>query len=148
MRLGESSARIMCPLSLYWRRRASVCASFFLALGCQVLLLECGNGKSDCVVRRERGTGDCRFTNVRTLATGTKNTWRPPKFPVLCSHGLCVADGGSLAWGWRDTLGFLWRDLGRFPARATIGFIAVMVFSVGHRILPAFAGMRLLWSTR
>jgi hypothetical protein len=30
----------------------------------------------------------------------------------------------------------------------TVGFIAVMVFSVGQRILPAFAGMRLLWSTR
>lgn len=30
----------------------------------------------------------------------------------------------------------------------TVGFIAVMVLSVGPRILPAFAGMRLLWSTR
>ncbi len=30
----------------------------------------------------------------------------------------------------------------------TVGFIAVMVFCVGQRILPAFAGMRLLWSTR
>lgn len=30
----------------------------------------------------------------------------------------------------------------------TVGFIAIMVLSVGQRILPAFAGMRLLWSTR
>ena len=30
----------------------------------------------------------------------------------------------------------------------TVGFIAMMVFCVGQRILPAFSGMRLLWSTR
>jgi hypothetical protein len=30
----------------------------------------------------------------------------------------------------------------------TVGFIAGMVFVVGQRILPAFCGMRLLWSTR
>jgi uncharacterized protein involved in response to NO len=30
----------------------------------------------------------------------------------------------------------------------TVGFLATMVFSVGQRILPAFSGMRLLFSTR
>ena len=30
----------------------------------------------------------------------------------------------------------------------TVGFLATMVFSVGQRILPAFSGMRLLYSTR
>jgi hypothetical protein len=30
----------------------------------------------------------------------------------------------------------------------TVGFISVMVLSIGQRILPAFAGMRLLWSTK
>lgn len=30
----------------------------------------------------------------------------------------------------------------------TVGFLATMVFSVGHRILPAFSGMRLLFSTK
>lgn len=30
----------------------------------------------------------------------------------------------------------------------TVGFIAAMVFCVGQRILPSFAGMRVLWSTR
>ena len=30
----------------------------------------------------------------------------------------------------------------------TVGFISVMVLSIGPRILPAFAGMRLLWSTK
>jgi NnrS protein len=30
----------------------------------------------------------------------------------------------------------------------TVGFIAGMVFVIGQRVLPAFCGMRLLWSTR
>jgi uncharacterized protein involved in response to NO len=30
----------------------------------------------------------------------------------------------------------------------TVGFLATMVFAVGQRVLPAFAGMRLLFSTR
>ena len=30
----------------------------------------------------------------------------------------------------------------------TVGFLATMVFSIGQRILPAFSGMRLLFSTK
>jgi uncharacterized protein involved in response to NO len=30
----------------------------------------------------------------------------------------------------------------------TVGFVAVMVFTIGQRVLPAFCGMRVLWSTR
>ncbi len=30
----------------------------------------------------------------------------------------------------------------------TVGFISAMVFCVGQRVLPAFSGMKLLWSTR
>ncbi len=30
----------------------------------------------------------------------------------------------------------------------TVGFVAMMVFSIGQRVLPAFAGMKLLWSPR
>jgi hypothetical protein len=30
----------------------------------------------------------------------------------------------------------------------TVGFVAVMVFTIGLRVLPAFYGMRILWSTR
>jgi len=30
----------------------------------------------------------------------------------------------------------------------TVGFLATMVFSVGQRVLPAFSGMRLLFSTK
>ena len=30
----------------------------------------------------------------------------------------------------------------------TVGFISAMVFCIGQRVLPAFSGMKLLWSTR
>ena len=30
----------------------------------------------------------------------------------------------------------------------TVGFVAGMVFAIGQRVLPAFCGMRILWSKR
>jgi uncharacterized protein involved in response to NO len=44
-----------------------------------------------------------------------------------------------------DTSGGIW---GASRHALTVGFVAVMVLSVGQRILPAFAGMRLLWSQK
>lgn len=49
---------------------------------------------------------------------------------------------GAALW---DHSGGIW---GASRHALTVGFIAVMVLSIGQRILPAFAGMRLLWSTR
>ena len=48
---------------------------------------------------------------------------------------------GSAAALW-DTSGGIW---GASRHALTVGFISVMVLCVGQRILPAFAGMRLLW---
>ena len=44
-----------------------------------------------------------------------------------------------------DISGGIW---GASRHALTVGFIAMMVLSVGQRILPAFAGMRLLWSEK
>jgi hypothetical protein len=44
-----------------------------------------------------------------------------------------------------DEAGGIW---GASRHAITVGFIAGMVFVIGQRILPAFCGMRLLWSTR
>lgn len=49
---------------------------------------------------------------------------------------------GATRW---DSSGGIW---GASRHALTVGFIAVMVLCVGQRVLPAFAGMRLLWSTR
>jgi len=71
-----------------------------------------------------------------------------PSFPffVRMAYGwlfvAAVLGVGAAMW---DSSGGIW---GASRHALTVGFIAVMVFCVGQRILPAFAGMRLLWSTR
>lgn len=71
-----------------------------------------------------------------------------PSFPyfVRLAYGWLLAASllGAAAALW-DHSGGLW---GASRHALTVGFIAVTVFCVGHRVLPAFAGMRLLWSTR
>lgn len=57
---------------------------------------------------------------------------------------LAAALLGASAAMW-DTSGGIW---GASRHALTVGFIAVMVLCVGQRVLPAFVGMRLLWSTR
>lgn len=44
-----------------------------------------------------------------------------------------------------DQAGGIW---GASRHAFTVGFVAVMVFAIGQRILPAFCGMRVLWSPR
>jgi hypothetical protein len=51
---------------------------------------------------------------------------------------------GVAAVRW-DLSGGIW---GASRHALTVGFVAVMILCVGQRILPAFAGMRLLWSTK
>jgi len=67
-------------------------------------------------------------------------------FFVRLAYGwlLVAASLGVAATIW-DTSGGLW---GASRHALTVGFIATMVLSVGQRILPAFAGMRLLWSPK
>jgi hypothetical protein len=51
---------------------------------------------------------------------------------------------GVAAVRW-DSSGGIW---GASRHAITVGYVAVMILCVGQRILPAFAGMRLLWSTK
>jgi hypothetical protein len=44
-----------------------------------------------------------------------------------------------------DTYGGIW---GASRHSLTVGFLATMVFAIGQRVVPAFCGMRLLYSTR
>lgn len=44
-----------------------------------------------------------------------------------------------------DQSGGIW---GASRHALTVGFVACMVFTIGQRVLPAFCGMRILWSTR
>ena len=49
---------------------------------------------------------------------------------------------GASLW---DTSGGFW---GASRHALTVGFVGMMILAVGQRILPAFAGMRLLWSPK
>ncbi len=54
----------------------------------------------------------------------------------------CVLDALAVRY---DHAGGIW---GASRHALTVGFVAGMVFVIGQRILPAFCGMRILWSTR
>jgi hypothetical protein len=68
-----------------------------------------------------------------------------PLFVRMAYGWLAVSALLSMAAALWDSSGGIW---GASRHALTVGFIAVMIFCVGQRILPAFAGMRLLWSTR
>jgi hypothetical protein len=51
---------------------------------------------------------------------------------------------GMMAVIW-DSSGGIW---GASRHAITVGYVAGMVFAIGQRVLPAFSGMRVLWSTR
>ncbi len=71
-----------------------------------------------------------------------------PSFPVFV----------RIAYGWAIAAGLIGLWAAKAPDAAgvggasrhalTVGFLATMVFSIGQRILPAFSGMRLLFSSR
>ena len=52
----------------------------------------------------------------------------------------CLLSIMAIRW---DTAGGIW---GASRHALTVGFVGVMVFAIGQRVLPAFCGMRVLWS--
>lgn len=59
-------------------------------------------------------------------------------------------------WAFVSSVLAIWASVADNPAgiwgasrhALTVGFVAMMVFSIGQRVLPAFSGMRLLFSTK
>lgn len=80
---------------------------------------------------------------------------RPPKiigvhptFPLFVRIAyvwLLASAGISLSAAAWDKAGGLW---GASRHALTVGFISAMVFAIGQRVLPAFCGMRVLFSTK
>ena len=68
-----------------------------------------------------------------------------PFFVRMAYAWLVVAAALGVAAVRYDISGGIW---GASRHALTVGFISIMILSVGQRILPAFAGMRLLWSTK
>lgn len=68
-----------------------------------------------------------------------------PFFVRVAYAWLLVAAALGVAANRWDTSGGIW---GASRHALTVGFISIMILCVGQRVLPAFAGMRLLWSTK
>jgi hypothetical protein len=68
-----------------------------------------------------------------------------PFFVRMAYGWLFVAAALGIAASRWDTSGGIW---GASRHALTVGFISIMILCVGQRVLPAFAGMRKLWSTR
>jgi hypothetical protein len=69
-----------------------------------------------------------------------------PSFPIfirLCYFWLLISCVMALMAVPLDTSGGVW---GGSRHALTVGFVATMVFAIGQRVLPAFCGMRILWS--
>ena len=68
-----------------------------------------------------------------------------PVFVRLAYAWLLIAGGLGI---WAATLSDAPGAWGASRHALTVGFLAMMVFSIGQRVLPAFSGMRLLYSPR
>lgn len=68
-----------------------------------------------------------------------------PFFVRMAYAWLIVAASLAIAAVQWDHSGGIW---GASRHALTVGFVSVMILCVGQRVLPAFAGMRILWSTR
>jgi hypothetical protein len=71
-----------------------------------------------------------------------------PLFPLFMRMAyvwLVIAAGLGICAAYLDIHGGIW---GASRHALTVGFLATMVFGIGQRVLPAFCGMRLLFSKR
>jgi hypothetical protein len=66
-----------------------------------------------------------------------------PAFVRLAYAWLLISGILSIAAALWDNAGGLW---GASRHALTVGFISTMVFGIGQRVLPAFCGMRVLYS--
>nr|WP_286676449.1 NnrS family protein [Paracidobacterium acidisoli] len=92
--------------------------------------------------------------SIRALHVWDRSIHPPKLLNVHRSFPLFI----RIAYGWLllssllalpaaafDRTGGLW---GASRHALTVGFVAGMVFAIGQRVLPAFCGMRVLWSVR
>ena len=98
------------------------------------------------------------FLLAAVLAIDALGVWKRSVKPAkLLNVHHSFSSFVRLAYGWlltscmlamiavgRDFSGGIW---GASRHALTVGFVGVMVFAIGQRVLPAFCGMRILWST-
>ena len=69
-------------------------------------------------------------------------------FPVFIRLAYLWAIVAALLGIWASLASYSSGTWGASRHALTVGFLALMVFGIGQRVLPAFSGMRLLFSTR
>jgi uncharacterized protein involved in response to NO len=116
---------------------AGLKAALFGHFAAAAVLLLCASGlAADAlhVFRRARKP-------AKTLGV---SSWFP--LFIRISYGwLLLAAGLGVYGAYHDVNGGVW---GASRHALTVGFLATMVFGIGQRVLPAFCGMRLLFSKR
>lgn len=128
----------------------------FPAAGCSTPCQPRGGGRC---ARGAMGSSDCLIPDWHRAFCGCASRLRPsvrpakitgvhPTFPgfVRAAYFWLLASAvlSVVAAGW-DRAGGLW---GASRHALTVGFISTMVFAIGQRVLPAFCGMRVLFSPR
>jgi hypothetical protein len=95
-------------------------------------------------------------SSLASLALGVFERARKPAKTIGVSRSFPYFVRGAYAWlliaaalgvyaAFADAYGGIW---GASRHSLTVGFLATMVFAIGQRILPAFCGMRLLYSKK
>ena len=86
------------------------------------------------------------------LFTGTQQPAKTkgvhPSFPVFVRAAYIWLAIAAVLGVWAAHAGSANGVWGASRHALTVGFIATMVFSIGQRVLPAFSGMRLLFSSK
>ncbi len=85
------------------------------------------------------------FTRAEQPPKTTGVHWTFPAFVRIAYVWLSIAGAISVAAALWDRSGGLW---GASRHALTVGFISTMVFAIGQRVLPAFCGMRVLFSPK
>lgn len=116
-------------------------------LGVILTMMGFGAAATWCFVAGALGVGlAIRIFEPAELAPKTRGVH--PSFPIFVRIAyvwlVIAAVLGVAAARW-DISGGIW---GASRHAFTVGFVSVMVFSIGQRVLPAFASAGVLWSTR
>ncbi|MBS1799101.1 MAG: NnrS family protein [Acidobacteria bacterium] len=139
-------------LSIFIGMRQTSGVPLFAAYSCIVVALT-------ALFLRWQAISAVAFLFAALLAIEALHVWRPavqpakllhvhPTFPLFVRIAYvwlllsCILDLLAVPY---DHSGGIW---GSSRHALTVGFVAGMVFAIGQRVLPAFCGMRALWSTQ
>ena len=133
--LGLRNTRSSLLLRAVVLNSGGVLAAFFDWMKASTLLLTCGMMLAILALRV-----------LEPSKRPPKTVGVHPTFPLFVRIGYIWAVVASLLGIWASMTAVAPGIWGASRHALTVGFFAVMVFSIGQRVLPAFSGMKLLFS--